>query len=224
MKSPDQGNAAEPTTVVRKRVPVSRSGVLGGVVPALVLILVAVFALRLASARGNGDTQGLFINVGLLAGALAILYGVSALWGTGTLRRNRQLKQLFPHVLVLGGVRSRTMADAVKRVRGDKSLTLPIGLSMTITSRGVEIWAGWAETRSLLQLPWSAIQHVTATNLAELGRSSRGLAIGALTPSGIVEVEMIITGRGLAGLFPETKSHLEDVASKAEAFRRAAVG
>lgn len=201
---------------------VARFGLLGNVVPSLVVLLVAIFILRLALASSGEGRQATLVTLGVAVGLTFAVYGSAAIWNLGTLLRNRRIRVARPGSLILGGVRSRELVEAVPRLGKDlQSLdhSVPLSLSLTFSSQSVEMWTGWGRPEKVFSFEWKDVEQIRFVEIAELGRRSRGIELAIRSDPGTTNVPFIVTGRGPAGLFPETEAHLVGYAQEAEALR-----
>lgn len=193
-------------------------GGLGLSLGVLVVVLLVFAILRVVIAwRGESPAAALrdaITQSAIFGACLVVLFAIFALWQSGTVRRNRSLRAERLDAVVLSSGRSPRTVDALRSLAGADSseLSVPLGLSLVADPVGLEVWGGWAQARLIASFPWVKVQSVEVTNVAELGRRSRGLLFNVIGQGGVVELPFIITGRGFAGLYPERERVLEDVA------------
>lgn len=203
-------------------------GRLGADLVFFVLAFLGYCLILFARARSLGATvtlEGVIRqNIGWAVLGLLLFAAVVA-WRVGYFVRARQLARTRTSAVIFDTGRAKALGDVIPSL-SPAQLTSdppwPLGLTAVADESGLTLWGGWRELCEYLNLRWEDVTSIQFTEVAELGRRSRGIVVRVRSEPGEVDVPLVVTGSGLAGLFPKSRKDINSLIVRIESLRQRA--
>jgi hypothetical protein len=163
-----------------------------------------------------------------VAAAMTVLLIGLILLRQSAIRREEKLKARHPGAIVFPGVREKQLTHAFrskKVLRADDSSEkfFPIGFSVLADRHGIEFWTGTTTLRQLFTAEWNDVRDVTVANVRGNGNSFRGICFLVNSNGSSIELPVVVTNRGPAGLLPERLENLTRLVESLKELRSAAI-
>lgn len=197
-----------------------------GIVTLAIFIVGQIVVIAIRSIDGSSSkTSALSIGTNLAIAVLAVFSaGITSLWVWRYLasRRDARVAVLSGGSIVLTAVAGPSLDAAVslfsaKTVSRGKSV--PVSLSVSADARQLTLWSGFGTPKPFLRADWRQVVEVRVDVVREQGRRSRAILVNVRADSELIELPLIIVGRGLFGAFPEQQAQLESIAKQLLEYR-----
>lgn len=176
-----------------------------------------------SSSLDPGNTFDAVVRQNIGGASIALLLFLAVVvWRMGYYARSRQLAREHSFAVIFDTGRTKALGDVVRLVSSGQvgqARALPLGLTGVVDESGLALWGGWSDLDRLVILRWDDIRSLNVAEIAELGRRSRGIVVRTRIDGSDVDVPLIVTGGGVAGLFPKSRKEIEALIKRIEALR-----
>jgi hypothetical protein len=133
--------------------------------------------------------------------------------------RDRRVRQRTPGAVVYSAVRVIELAKAADSLPDERIVGIarkfPMQFSFVVHPDGdLDFWRAVPEFRSFLHIESAEIQGFRADVTQESGRITRCIVIGVGVLGAVVDLPIVVVGRGLFGSFPPKIAALERLARR----------
>jgi hypothetical protein len=154
--------------------------------------------------------------LGAFLGVVATVYVIATFLRFPSWRREHAAARRGDAVVAFGTGRTRLLAA---QFRGAGLARIPLYMTAVVDGTGVSLLGGSIRhPRTIISIRWPEIVSVSATEIEELGRLTRGVKVETQQRGIPTTLSLGVVGYGLAGLFPPPLRKLNALIDRISSF------